>query len=711
MARLDSLSHLAGLFLCLFLGIFKLLYQHSGGAFFLPFLTTSNREVVEMKPIIIEQEETAVEKMKSLIPPHHFVDEMEKHWEERLGNISSEALRKVWMQIAGTFGSHIGGFGDFERWTILQPPTGSGKTQGTIVYCKMLSRLNRKDHPGVLIVTRRIDDANQIAEQINELSGKTDEAVAYHSDNKIDLDKLPTFPVLVICHRAYELAMDAMTDEGSKIQHTWPHFYSWQNWTGRKLVVIDEALDIVEYSQAGLDGLRQTLGVIPKVIRDKYPDEIKSIEEAIDLLDCYDNRQDKSEPIREHMVLEKIIKEDKLPDLDALRKEMRTIEYDKQQGKSDALERQRLSRIHDERIKNLNNIFKSWQYYVSSESKPTLNTARLLIPDDVKGAVVLDATANCDLIYKLFNQAVPINPPLHSRNYQNVTLHVSMGHKVGKGYMRSNAKDLSSQLIAQLNEELGEDRKVFFCAHKGVEPVLITCDEKLNPEAKKWMTGHWGYVDGSNKWKDCDTAVIFGLPYRPNTWTANVFMALQGPQSSEWLQDSNRREYGGYLDIRKALMNGQITTSIIQAINRIRCRKVIDDQGNCPKSDVFILLPKNELGEDILDGIRKLMPGIKIKNWDYDSISKRKIRGSNYEPALIKYFETMDIGRVAASGLKKNFDIPNSTFERLIVKMKDKTTELYKVMRKLKVIYKSDGSGRGHRAYIIKEWVQGNTPT
>jgi hypothetical protein len=665
-----------------------------------------------MKPLIaVPVAETAEERMKFLISPMHFAMEMEKHWTDHLGNISSEALRKVWMQLAGTFGSHIGSISPFERWTILQPPTGSGKTQGTIVYCSMLSRLNRENHPGVLIVTRRIDDANQIAEQINKLSGKTDEAVAYHSDNKISLDTLSSFPVLVICHRAYEQAMDAMTEEGSKIQHTWPHFYSWQNWTGRKLVVIDEALDIVEHSQAGLDGLRLTLGAIPKVVREKHPDAIKAIEEAIDLLDSYDNRKDKKEPIREHMVLERIIKEDEIPDLDALKKDMRTIDYDKQQGKSDALERQRLSRIHDERIKNLNNIFRSWRYYASTESKPTFNTARLLVPDNVKGAVVLDATASSDVIYKIFDQAYPIKPPPGSRNYQNVTLHVSKGHRTGKRYMRNNAKELSGQLIAQLNEELGEDRKVFICAHKDVEPLLITCDEKLNPKENKWMTGHWGDVDGSNDYRDCDTAVIFGLPYRPDTWTANVFMALQGPQPTEWFQDSNNREYGGYLDIRKALKHGQITTSIIQAINRVRCRKVIDDQGNCPKTDVYILLPENELGEDILDGIKKLMPGIKIKNWNYDSISKRKVRRSNHEPALIKYFETMDIGRIASSGLKNILGIPNTTFERLVAKMKDKTTELHKAMQELKVTYKSEGSGRGHRSYLIKDWVPGNTPS
>ena len=110
-----------------------------------------------MKPIIVEPAtETIEEQMKSLISPLDFTNEMERYWVDHLNNISSEALRKVWMQLAGTFAVHIGGFGSFERWSILQPPTGSGKTQGTIVYCKMLSCIKRENHPGVLIVTRRI---------------------------------------------------------------------------------------------------------------------------------------------------------------------------------------------------------------------------------------------------------------------------------------------------------------------------------------------------------------------------------------------------------------------------------------------------------------------------------------------------------------------------------------------------------------------------
>ena len=103
------------------------------------------------------------------------------------------------------------------------------------------------------------------------------------------------------------------------------------------------------------------------------------------------------------------------------------------------------------------------------------------------------------------------------------------------------------------------------------------------------------------------------------------------------------------------------------------------------------------------------MPGIKVRDWNYDSTSKRKVRRSNHEPALIKYFETMDIGRIASSRLKNLLGIPDTTFERIVAKMKDKTTELYKAMKKLKVVYKP--SGKGQRSYLIKEWIQGSTPT
>jgi len=63
--------------------------------------------------------------------------------------------------------------------------------------------------------------------------------------------------------------------------------------------------------------------------------------------------------------------------------------------------------------------------------------------------------------------------------------------------MRNKAKELSRELIGELNEKLGEDKKVFICTHKDVEPVLDSYQPGF-----KLKTGHWGAVDGSNEYRD-----------------------------------------------------------------------------------------------------------------------------------------------------------------------------------------------------------------
>jgi Lhr-like helicase len=135
-----------------------------------------------------------------MIDPREFTDEMEKYWSEKLGNVPSEALRKVWFQLAKVFGRYAIGKTHRNEWTVLQPPTGSGKTQGTIVYCSMLPKVVGDSHPGVLIVTRLKTDADQIAEKINELSGNKDEAVAYHSDtkDKLKITDLKNYPACLL---------------------------------------------------------------------------------------------------------------------------------------------------------------------------------------------------------------------------------------------------------------------------------------------------------------------------------------------------------------------------------------------------------------------------------------------------------------------------------------------------------------------------------
>jgi hypothetical protein len=40
----------------------------------------------------------------------------------------------------------------------------------------------------------------------------------------------------------------------------------------------------------------------------------------------------------------------------------------------------------------------------------------------------------------------------------------------------------------------------------------------------------------------------------------------------------------------------QLAVSIIQALNRIRCRKVVDAEGNCAPCKAYLFLPDNEPG-------------------------------------------------------------------------------------------------------------------
>ena len=177
-------------------------------------------------------------------------------------------------------------------------------------------------------------------------------------------------------------------------------------------------------------------------------------------------------------------------------------------------------------------------------------------------------------------------------------------------------------------------------------------------------------------------------------------MALKGPQSTEWLQESDKRKWKRHEDVRKSLKNGQIITSIIQAINRVRCRKVTDTEGNCPDTDVYLMLPDDGITKETLEGIRKEMPGIRIVSWNF-SLAKRQVKRSNHELALSKLIINMNLGRQAITIVKKTLGMSNATCERLISRMKDENSELYKAMTKAGAKYISEGPGK--RAFITKE--------
>lgn len=647
-------------------------------------------------------------KTRYAIAPDAFVREMSSHWVNRLGNVVTDPLRRAWHQMGEAFGQGIEAHKfDDERseWTVLQLSTGVGKSQGTAVYCSMLSQLANDEHPGVLIVIRRIDDVDAMVTTINTLSGRENYAKAYHSQVKGPgvLTMLCNYPVLVVTHRAYEMALDTLGEDGS-LQHTWPNFQSW-GVTGRRLVVVDEALDIVEEHCGELEGMRQTLAAIPDSVRCEYPQEVAAVKAFIEMLEKISGYETSSLVTREAMLLKDPIQAGSPPDFTELRGALRRIRFDQQARRQDEALQKSMLDVHDRRLMSIHALIRSWVYYAKQPRLGhTLNTARMVVPEGVKGAVVLDATATCNVIYDAFERATVLAPPVGVRSYKNVTLHVSRGHKTGKVALRTEGKPLIDALFAELNTRI-KGRSALVVTHKDVEPLVVA-----QVAAFKVATSHWGAVTGSNDWRDCDVAVICGLPYRPTTWAANTFMALQGPQDTEWLR-SQRRPFGRYVDVRSALVNGQVVSDVVQAINRIRCRRVIDAHGNCPAAEVFLLLPNGPTGDDILDQIQCQMPGVMVLDWNLKGTpSSAKKRGgarsdktANLVAAAVMYLNALPPGRITKAELSTAVGLTKAAWDKLVAGASDSQSELYQDLHTHGVYYMREGSGRAQRSWFSKD--------
>jgi hypothetical protein len=635
------------------------------------------------------------------VEPTAFVAAMRAHWSTTLNNVSSPNLEAVWRQMATTFNRQISTFGtpEGDRWKVLQPATGTGKSQGLAVYCSMLADV---DHPGVLIVTRLKAQADEIAETINKLAGR-EITIAYHGDNRVPVATLSSFPVLVITHRAYEIGLDAI-NQGRQYASNWDSYHQWAGGK-RKLTVIDEALDIIEEAQVDLDKVRVVKGVIPFEIAEKFPAQMQAIDTVeqvlVEIARMAKARKEQVGKEQERILrgADTIMPMPSEYDMTPLRRAMQSARLDwKLLRRTDLDGNKRLIKHYDTILRDINTTLANWSWYAKKLNDHTINTARLIVPEDISGAVILDATASANLIYRLFGDRVDVVPvPSRARTYANVNLHVSFGHAVGKTSMLRTIKQEGPKLIANLQEQLGKARKVFVCCHKWVAPHLIAYDTGFTA----FDVGHWGAVDGRNDWQDFDTAVIFGLPYRDRAWSANTFMALCGPQTTDWLNSEGDRPFQSYQDIRHSLEVGQLVVSIVQAMNRTRNRKVIDEHGNCHPVDVFILLPADKSGREILDGITGEMPGINIIPWTYTA-AKTKPRRSNHEEAVVRYAGVMPNGRKSVTDIRSELGIPSTTWERLGISMRDTTSALAKRLVAQGVVYRVEQAGKVRRGYLVK---------
>jgi hypothetical protein len=241
------------------------------------------------------------------------------------------------------------------------------------------------------------------------------------------------------------------------------------------------------------------------------------------------------------------------------------------------------------------------------------------------------------------------------------------------------------------------ERRAFVVCHQMVEPHLD--GRKDDSGFKAFDVCHWHALDGRNDWREFDTIGILGLPYRDNVWSLNTILALQGFGGAH---QTGKAALERYKETRKKLISRKMATEVIQALNRICIREVIDEEGNCPHGVGVLLLPDDEVGETIISFIRSEMPNIQIlEDWRYAELRNKDTK-PNYARLLVGFLKIAYSGRYSATELQKKLGISSAQWKRLVMQMQDSQNWLHQALTAIGVRYVVEGAGRTCRAYLVK---------
>ena len=141
----------------------------------------------------------------------------------------------------------------------------------------------------------------------------------------------------------------------------------------------------------------------------------------------------------------------------------------------------------------------------------------------------------------------------------------------------------------------------------------------------------------------------------------------------------------------------------LQAINRIRCRRVIDEYGNCKSSKIYLLIPHGEEGEEILNGIRTEMPLMRLHEWKFtwNDINSNDDR-TNFKEAIKRLMENAQSGKYNYNWFQERIFISRRQWSRIVKDIRDEHSLFAKKMMDAGVSYVSNSKGRGAKSYLEK---------
>jgi len=528
-----------------------------------------------------------------VIPPGAFASAMRAKWAE-FGNVCSPALDDVWHQIAETLNQQTSN-PSLPR-PVIPAELGAGKTTCAKLWCSMLPRLG---HPGVLIVVRTVAQAEEYASDINSWA-EAPVAFAYHSDLKPrpDLDSLRRYPVLVICHRNYELALDDLLVEEPERYEGLMQFGAEQ----RGLVIVDEALDQVYVASVSREGLQRIPSLIdPRVLRSHLSAADIIAEAGRALLAA----QDGNHVVSTEALLARtgLSVEEADAALVALWRDVRASNRVRPDNR----------RVVKEGLTALRRHLATYRWSESKHRDRILIGSRLLLPPDA-GQVILDATGKLNNVYLGRPDEYQLVPMTPVRDYHRVTLHVARTKGTGKWAMRKRGHKIIQETLDAVVAYYGDQthqRRVLVVTNKDSEERVHEVWTKAGFASLD--VAHWNKIDGRNEWRDCDTLVILTLPWARASVDLSTYMAVNGVELDD-------RELNAPPDEVRVIRETRIAAEVAQAVGRIRLRRMTSADGSCEPCDVFIRVP-HSFGvildtDHVIERLQRALPGVTVVDWE-----------------------------------------------------------------------------------------------
>lgn len=585
-------------------------------------------------------------------------------WTKRFNQHSSPSLVKGWHTLYNSFDQCIErnrNVGTTHKKAVVPLPTGSGKSHATRHYLRHLP-----SDVSALLVMRNIEDIDEALYSLLGGNSTEKKAIAYHSMNRVSTERLQGAQIVITTHQQL---LKAMKDS------SWNENFNRFDDRKRDLVIIDESLNQVESSSVSPSDIDTVITKIEQACATsvstvdlklfaKLKHEGQMLRDVKNLLTDQANSSNETVGNCIH------------PDL----KSLLTSEHFRLSGFKSYLENSSFKKEFSRHDKTTD--FDILQGIMSNfQQMHTLQTAYLYKSDNTvmlqgvewlsftdQSCVVLDATAPVDFSYKLHNDVEIINTPKDLRSYSNVILNISVDeYRLGKyslgnpglkhELIQAMVKVLHSIVKPSLEAAFEERREsVLIVVHNDVElgnlSSLQSALSHVEGNIIDVTLAHWGNLTGKNDYRDFNKLLILGLPYKPQTHITNLHVTTDRELGA--LGSSAIGVSKDIRDERQKIEMGLVTAEVIQAINRIVCRKVIDSKGNCPRAEVFLFRTGGKLGEVLLAGISQEMPDIKIVEnlkmvlpHKLSKASANENRGrptTDNDQAFINYIRTLGVG-------------------------------------------------------------------